>query len=52
MVTRHSAIVGLPENGPGESSPGYPAIERHTVVDLLHITRYEQLPQPESRNPA
>jgi hypothetical protein len=50
MVTRHSAIVGLPSNGGQEAAEGYPAIERHTVVDLLHITRYEQLPQSESRS--
>jgi hypothetical protein len=49
MVTRHAAIVGLPENGGQESRPGYPAIDRHTVLDLLHITRYEQLPQSERR---
>lgn len=45
MVTRHSAIVGLQENGHGTASAAeYPQIERHTVVDLLHITRIEQLP--------
>jgi hypothetical protein len=49
MVTRHSAIVGVAENGGQGSRQGYPAIERHTVLDLLHITRYEQLPQPEPR---
>ncbi len=48
MVTRHAAIVGLPETGSGQSASGYPSIDRHTVVDLLHITRYEQLPQPEN----
>jgi hypothetical protein len=50
MVTRHSAIVGLAENGGQQPSSGYPAMERHTVVDLLHITRFEQLSPSESRN--
>lgn len=44
MVTRHAAIVGLPANGSEDVPPGsYPAIERHTMVDLLHITRIEQI---------
>ena len=44
MITQHSAIVGLPGDGSSESPPAeYPAIERHTVVDLLHITRIEQI---------
>jgi hypothetical protein len=44
MVTRHSAVVGLPGNGGTDSgSEGYPAIERHTALDLLHITRIEQI---------
>jgi len=49
MVTRHAAIVGLEQSGGEGSHQGYPAIERHTILDLLHITRYEQLPQPGSR---
>ncbi len=50
MVTRHSALVGLPEDAGQEGAQGYPTLERHTIVDLLHITRYEQLPQPESQS--
>jgi len=44
MVTRHAAIIGLEANG-SEDGPGgsYPAIERHTIVDLLHITRIEAI---------
>ncbi len=44
MVMRHAAIVGLPGDGAGENGNGdYPTIERYTVIDLLHITRLEQL---------
>jgi len=44
MVTRHSAIIGLPANGdPDRPADAYPVIDRHAVVDLLHITRIEQL---------
>ncbi len=43
MVTRHAAIIGLQGNGPGALSDAYPVIERHSVVDLLHITRIETL---------
>ncbi len=49
MVTQDSAIVGLQDNGGQRPGQDYPAIRRHTVVDLLHITRYEPLPQPKSR---
>jgi hypothetical protein len=44
MVTRHSAMVGLPENGGGEL-PGlaYPKMHRAAIVDLLHITDIEHL---------
>ncbi len=48
MVGRHDATVGLEGNGGRELRQGYPAIERFTCFDLLHITRYEQIPQPES----
>jgi hypothetical protein len=45
MVMRHTTVVGSPENGgPAQSPHGYPAIERHTVIDLVHITQLEQLP--------
>ncbi len=44
MVTRSAAIIGLQANGSAEVPPdSYPAIERHTIVDLLPITRIEQL---------
>jgi hypothetical protein len=49
MVGRHDAVVGLEGNGGREPRQDYPDIGRHTVLDLLHITRYEQIPQPESR---
>ena len=45
MVARHYAIVGLEGNGGRGPSQDYPAIARHTVLDLLHITRYEHIPQ-------
>ena len=48
MVARHTAVVGLEGGGQRESHQGYPAIERFTFLDLLHVTRYEQLPQAES----
>jgi len=45
MVTRHAAIIGLEANGTKDTPADsyYPAIERHTIVDLLHITRIEQI---------
>jgi hypothetical protein len=44
MVSRHSAIVGLLGRAESSSSEeGYPAIERFTTLDLLHITRIEEL---------
>ena len=44
MVTRHAAIIGLQANGSADVPPdSYPVIERHTIVDLLHITRIEQI---------
>jgi len=47
MVTRHSAVVGMQEDGGADQhGADYPAIDRYTVVDLLHITRLEQLSQP------
>ncbi|MGA2066451.1 MAG: hypothetical protein ABSG86_15860 [Thermoguttaceae bacterium] len=49
MVARHSASVGLPENG-GEELPGqaYPRMARFAMVDLLHITGIEHLSQSQS----
>jgi hypothetical protein len=50
MVTRHAAIVGVQDNeGPNGGPQGYPDMERSTVVDLLHVTRIEQLPQAHHR---
>jgi hypothetical protein len=44
MITRHSAIVGLLDaRETGNSAEGYPEIERSTTLDLLHITRVEEL---------
>lgn len=43
MVTRASALVGLPEP---ENAP--PAIERYSLVDLLHVTRLEPIDTPTS----
>ncbi len=48
LVTRHSAVIGVPEGaGDGDFVRGYPKLETYTNVDLMHITRLEQLPQPE-----
>jgi hypothetical protein len=50
MVTRHSAVIGMLGNGgAGAADDSYPEIERYTDVDLLHLTRMEQLPLPERR---
>jgi hypothetical protein len=44
MVTRHSAIIGIVEKSDnGDGGGRYPDIERSTMVDLMHITRIEQL---------
>ena len=44
MVTRHSAIIGIVERQKnGDSGREYPDIERTTRVDLLHVTRIEEL---------
>ena len=44
MVTRHSAIIGIMEKqGNGNASEGYADIERTARVDLLHVTRIEEL---------
>jgi hypothetical protein len=44
MVTRHSAIIGIVERQEnGASGQAYPDIERTTRVDLMHITRIEEL---------
>ncbi len=47
MVMRHSAVVGMLERAGDGSQDDYPAIERSRQVDLLHITRIEELPQSE-----
>ena len=50
MVTRHSAVIGMQEDhGAQHERNDYPVIDRYTVVDLLHVTRLEQLSQPGSR---
>ena len=44
MVTRHSAIVGIVEKSDsGGSAQAYPDIERTARIDLVHITRLEEL---------
>jgi hypothetical protein len=50
MVTRHAAVVGMLETGDeGDPDQDYPVIDRYTDIDLLHVTRVEQLPEPERR---
>ncbi len=50
MVGRHSATVGIQENGGAEStSQAYPQIDRFALVGLLPIAGIEQLPQPQTR---
>jgi hypothetical protein len=50
MVTRHSAIVGMLETGEdGDSGQRYPSIERATTIDLLHVTRVEELSESQRR---
>ncbi len=49
MVTRHTAIVGIPQNGGEVDTGGEPEIERATTIDLLHVTQIEELPQPKKR---
>ena len=43
MVTRHSAIIGIVEKQDGGVGAGYPDIQRTTRVDLVHVTRIEEL---------
>jgi hypothetical protein len=48
MVGRHSASVGVPgARGPEETILAYPEIDRFALVDLLHVTGIEALPQPQ-----
>jgi len=50
MVTKHSAIVGMLETGEnGDSGQRYPIIERYTDIDLLHVTRVEELSESQRR---
>lgn len=45
MVGNHSAVIGIPDSrGNGDPVEGYPEIERFTTIDLVHVTRVEQLP--------
>lgn len=47
MVGRHSATVGVQENGGTEpAGQAYPQIDRFSWVDLLHVTGIEQLSPP------
>ena len=48
MVTRHSAVVGLLETGENREKD-FPLIDRYTDIDLLHVTRVEQLPETDRR---
>jgi hypothetical protein len=44
MVGQHSAVIGIVEHGGnGDSGQEYPQIDRFTTVDLVHVTRIEQL---------
>ncbi len=45
LVGSHSAVIGIaPRRGNGDAGEGYPQMERFTTIDLVHITRLEQLP--------
>jgi hypothetical protein len=45
MVGNHSAVIGIaPSRGNGDSAEVYPHIDRFTTIDLVHVTRIEQLP--------
>ena len=44
MVGQHSAVIGIVERQEnGHSGEAYPDIERTVPVDLMHITRIEEL---------
>ena len=44
MVGNHSAVIGIVERGGNaDSAETYPQIERFTTVDLMHVTRIEDL---------
>ncbi len=52
MVTRRTAIVGIvPNGGLGETGDGsdFPDIECSATVDLLHITRIEDITESHGR---
>jgi hypothetical protein len=50
MVGRHSASVGVQENGgPEQTGQAYPQIDRFALVDLLHVTGIEQMSPPQRR---
>ncbi|MBW3600524.1 MAG: hypothetical protein KY475_25075 [Planctomycetes bacterium] len=52
LVTRHAAIVGLPGQGAPENGNGdYPNMDRHTIINLLHVTRLEQIDSSSRRSP-
>jgi hypothetical protein len=44
MVGLHSAVIGvMDQHGNDGAGERYPRVERFTTVDLLHITRIEEL---------
>ncbi len=44
MVGQHAAVIGIVERGDnGDSGQEYPKLERFTTVDLMHVTRIEEL---------
>ena len=53
MVTRRTAVVGImTDDGPSESGNGssFPEIDRSTTLDLLHITRIEEIADSRGRS--
>ncbi len=44
MVGQHWAVIGIVEQrGNADAGESYPQIERFTTVDLMHVTRIEDL---------
>ena len=44
MVGLHSAVIGVMDRrGNADAEARYPQIQRFTTVDLMHITRIEEL---------
>jgi len=44
MVGLHPAVIGIVEHrGNGDAGERYPRVERFTTVDLMHVTRIEEV---------